>query len=390
MLSWLARITMACWRSVRRYARMNKDNFNYNDIDISDSDSSHQDSLLWCKDLEKHSYGDFSFAVVQANEVIEDHSQVETGRDAFFVGVYDGHGGPEASRFIRDHLFRHLMRFAREGGTISEDILRSAFSATEDGFLTLVRRTCGIKPVIAAIGSCCLVGVIWKGTLYVANVGDSRAVIGSLGKSGKIVAEQLTMDHNACMEEVRQELRSLHPDDSHIVVMKQGVWRIKGLIQVSRSIGDAYLKRPEFSLDPSFPRFHLPEPIRRPVLTAEPSICTRVLQPNDKFLIFASDGLWEHLTNQEAVDIVYNCPQAGVARRLLKTALNAAAKKRQMGYDELKKIDKGDRRFYHDDITVVVIFINHELLGNKISVPELSVRGFVDTVGPSNFNILQN
>lgn len=390
MLSWLARIAMACWRSVRRYARMNKDNFNYNDIDISDSDSSHQDSLLWCKDLEKHSYGDFSFAVVQANEVIEDHSQVETGRDAFFVGVYDGHGGPEASRFIRDHLFRHLMRFAREGGTISEDILKSAFSATEDGFLTLVRRTCGIKPVIAAIGSCCLVGVIWKGTLYVANVGDSRAVIGSLGKSGKIVAEQLTMDHNACMEEVRQELRSLHPDDSHIVVMKQGVWRIKGLIQVSRSIGDAYLKRPEFSLDPSFPRFHLPEPIRRPVLTAEPSICTRVLQPNDKFLIFASDGLWEHLTNQEAVDIVYNCPQAGVARRLLKTALNAAAKKRQMGYDELKKIDKGDRRFYHDDITVVVIFINHELLGNKISVPELSVRGFVDTVGPSNFNILQN
>lgn len=390
MLSWLARIAMACWRSVRRYARMNKDNFNYNDIDISDSDSSHQDSLLWCKDLEKHSYGDFSFAVVQANEVIEDHSQVETGRDAFFVGVYDGHGGPEASRFIRDHLFRHLMRFAREGGTISEDILRSAFSATEDGFLTLVRRTCGIKPVIAAIGSCCLVGVIWKGTLYVANVGDSRAVIGSLGKSGKIVAEQLTMDHNACMEEVRQELRSLHPDDSHIVVMKQGVWRIKGLIQVSRSIGDAYLKRPEFSLDPSFPRFHLPEPIRRPVLTAEPSICTRALQPNDKFLIFASDGLWEHLTNQEAVDIVYNCPQAGVARRLLKTALNAAAKKRQMGYDELKKIDKGDRRFYHDDITVVVIFINHELLGNKISVPELSVRGFVDTVGPSNFNILQN
>lgn len=390
MLSWLARIAMACWRSVRRYARMNKDNFNYNDIDISDSDSSHQDSLLWCKDLEKHSYGDFSFAVVQANEVIEDHSQVETGRDAFFVGVYDGHGGPEASRFIRDHLFRHLMRFAREGGTISEDILRSAFSATEDGFLTLVRRTCGIKPVIAAIGSCCLVGVIWKGTLYVANVGDSRAVIGSLGKSGKIVAEQLTMDHNACMEEVRQELRSLHPDDSHIVVMKQGVWRIKGLIQVSRSIGDAYLKRPEFSLDPSFPRFHLPEPIRRPVLTAEPSICTRVLQPNDKFLIFASDGLWEHLTNQEAVDIVYNCPQAGVARRLLKTALNAAAKKRQMGYDELKKIDKGDRRFYHDDITVVVIFIDHALLGNKISVPELSVRGFVDTVGPSNFNILQN
>lgn len=80
--------------------------------------------------------------------------------------------------------------------------------------------------------------------------------------------------------------------------------------QVSRSIGDAYLKRPEFSLDPSFPRFHLPEPIRSPVLRSDPSICTRELQPNDKFIIFASDGLWEHMSNQEAAEIVHNNPRA--------------------------------------------------------------------------------
>lgn len=363
---------------------MNKDNH----ID-DDFDSSLGDSLLWFQDLQKHSLGDYSFAVVQANELIEDHSQVETAPNATFVGVYDGHGGPDASRYISDHLFLHLLRLARENGTISEDVLKNAFSATEEGFLTLVRRSWGIKPLIAAIGSCCLVGVIWRGTLYVANLGDSRAVIGSLGRSNEIIAEQLTRDHNASMEEVRQELRSRHPDDSHIVVMKHGVWRIKGIIQVSRSIGDAYLKKPEFSLDPSFPRFHLPEPIRRPVLTAEPSVCTRVLRPNDKFLIFASDGLWEHVTNQEAAEIVYNNPRTGIARRLLKAALNVAARKREMRYDDLKKVEKGVRRFFHDDITVVVIFIDHELLGKSLSVPELSVRGFIDTVGPSNFSILQ-
>ncbi|OAY43121.1 probable protein phosphatase 2C 68 isoform X2 [Manihot esculenta] len=387
MFSWLARIAMACWRPVSRYARMSKDDSVNNDDD--DDDSSFGDSLLWSKDLEKHSYGEFSFAVVQANEIIEDHSQVETGRDATFVGVYDGHGGPDASRFICDHLFKNLTRLARERGAISEEIIRSAFSATEDGFLTLVRRTCGLKPLIAAIGSCCLVGVIWRGTLFVANLGDSRAVIGCLGRSNKIIAEQLTKDHNACLEEVRQELKSLHPEDSHIVVMKHGVWRIKGIIQVSRSIGDAYLKRPEFSLDPSFPRFHLPEPIRRPVLTSEPSICSRDLRPSDKFLIFASDGLWEHMTNQEAVEIVHNYPRAGIARRLVKTALKEAARKREMRYDDLKRIDKGSRRFFHDDITVVVIFIDHELLSKSVSVvPEVSIRGFIDTVGPSNFNIL--
>ncbi|KAK8359194.1 hypothetical protein V6Z11_A04G079800 [Gossypium hirsutum] len=368
---------------------MNKDYNNSNSEELEEDSSSLRDSLLWCRDLEKHSCGDFSFAVVQANEIIEDHSQVETGKDAIFVGVYDGHGGPDASRFISDHLFQNLITgLARANGTISEDILRNAFSATEDGFLALVRRSCGIKPLIAAIGSCCLVGVIWRGTLYVANLGDSRAVIGYLGRSNKIVAEQLTRDHNASIEEVRQELRSLHPDDSHIVVMKHGVWRIKGIIQVSRSIGDAYLKRPEFSLDPSFPRFHLSEPIRRPVLTAEPSLCTRVLQPSDKFLIFASDGLWEHLTNQQAVEIVSNSPRAGIARRLIKTALNEAARKREMRYDDLKKVDKGIRRFFHDDITVVVIFIDQESLSTKMPVPEQSVKGFADSIGPSNFNIL--
>lgn len=81
------------------------------------------------------------------------------------------------------------------------------------------------------------------------------------------------------------------------------------IFQVSRSIGDAYLKRPEFALDPSFPRFHLPEPLRRPVLRADPSIITRPISPDDKFIIFASDGLWEYLSNQEAVEIIHNNPR---------------------------------------------------------------------------------
>lgn len=282
-----------------------------------------------------------------------------------------------------------LFGIGKENGSISEDIIRNAVSATEDGFMTLVRRSFGIKPLIAAMGSCCLVGVIWKGTLHIANLGDSRAVIGSTGRSNKIVAEQLTKEHNACKEEIRRELKSLHPEDSQIVVMKHGTWRIKGIIQVSKSIGDAYLKRPEFSFDPSFPRFHLPDPISRPVLSAEPSMCSRVLQPNDKFVIFASDGLWEHMTNQEAAEIVHNNPRTGSARRLLQAALTEAARKREMRYKDLQKVEKGIRRFFHDDITVVVIFIDHEMQKKNVNVPELSIKGFIDTVGPSKFRSFQ-
>ncbi|CAN6280374.1 unnamed protein product [Urochloa humidicola] len=383
MWSWLKKIASACLGPVRRYARTRKDE------DGSDNGRGGgvADDLLWSRDLARHAAGEFSFAVAQANEVLEDHSQVETGAAATFVGVYDGHGGAEASRFISDHLFAHLIRLAQENGTISEDVVRSAFSATEEGFLTLVRRTHFIKPLIAAVGSCCLVGVIWRGTLYVANLGDSRAVVGCLGRSNKIVAEPLTRDHNASMEKVRQELISRHPDDSQIVVLKHGVWRIKGIIQVSRTIGDAYLKRREFALDPSITRFHLSEPLRRPVLTAEPSICTRSLRPQDKFIIFASDGLWEQLTNQQAVEIVHSNPRRGIAKRLVRAALKQAAQKREMRYDDLKKVEKGVRRFFHDDITVVVVYIDHGLVQQRdASVPELSVRGFVDSVGPSRFS----
>lgn len=75
-----------------------------------------QDGLLWYKDSGQHLIGEFSMAVVQANNLLEDQSQIESGSLSLldsgpygtFVGVYDGHGGPETSRYINDNLFQHL------------------------------------------------------------------------------------------------------------------------------------------------------------------------------------------------------------------------------------------------------------------------------------------
>jgi serine/threonine protein phosphatase PrpC len=81
-------------------------------------------------------------------------------------------------------------------------------------------------------------------------------------------------------------------------------------MQVSRSIGDIYLKKTEFNREPLYAKFRLPEPFRKPILTAEPSIEVHTLQPYDQFIIFASDGLWEHFSNQEAVNLVHNHPRS--------------------------------------------------------------------------------
>ncbi|XP_020274200.1 probable protein phosphatase 2C 60 [Asparagus officinalis] len=376
MLAALMNLLRSCWRpsSSDRYVHTGSDAVG------------RQDGLLWYKDCGQHVNGEFSMAVVQANNLLEDQSQIESGALSFldsgpygtFIGVYDGHGGPETSRYINDHLFNHLKRFTSEQQSMSADVIRKAYQATEEGFFSLVAKQWPIKPQIAAVGSCCLVGVICGGTLYVANLGDSRAVLGRLVKAtGEVLAVQLSAEHNASIESVRQELKSMHPEDSQIVVLKHNVWRVKGLIQVSRSIGDVYLKKSEYNKEPLYAKFRLRESFKKPILSSEPSITVQPLQPHDQFLIFASDGLWEHLTNQEAVDIVHNNPHNGSARRLVKAALQEAAKKREMRYSDLKKIDRGVRRHFHDDITVVVVFLDSNLISRASTTrsPTLSVRG---------------
>ena len=78
---------------------------------------------------------------------------------------------------------------------------------------------------------------------------------------------------------------------------------------MSRSIGDAYLKKAEFNREPLLAKFRVSETFHTPILLAEPAITVHKIHSEDKFLIFASDGLWEHMTNQEAVDIVNTGPR---------------------------------------------------------------------------------
>ncbi|MBA0780711.1 hypothetical protein Gotri_004779 [Gossypium trilobum] len=375
----LMRMMPPCWRP----------SVEGEDSSRGDDANGRVDGLLWYKDLGDHVTGEFSMAVIQANNLLEDHSQLESGPLSLyesgphgtFVGIYDGHGGPATARFINEHLFGYIKsmlfflhyaefgnfelrtriselyvpevcavvlslttslqsslefqksshpyvflslfcslksflgsyygaEFTTENGGMSADVINKAFLATEEDFLALVRKQWLNDPHMASVGSCCLVGIVCSGMLYIANAGDSRVVLGRLDNTYKEVkAVPLSSEHNASVESVREELRSLHPNDPQIVVLKHTVWRVKGIIQISRSIGDAYLKSAEFNRDPLLPKFRVPEPFDKPILSAEPETLVQKLDPEDQFLVFASDGLWEHLSSQEAVDIVNTCPR---------------------------------------------------------------------------------
>ncbi|KAF0926878.1 hypothetical protein E2562_027732 [Oryza meyeriana var. granulata] len=255
---------------------------------------------------------------------------------------------------------------AEQGGAVTADVIRKAFLAADEEYLKLLRWSLPNMSREAASGSCCLLGAISGDTLYVANAGDSRAVLGrraaTVGR-GPVVAERLSTEHNVASEEVRRQLAALHPDDGEIVVHARGAWRVKEIIQVTRSIGDGYLKTPEFRRDPAVQRLCSSRAaaveLTRPVVTAEPSIHTRKLKPGvDLFVVFASDGLWEHLSDDAAVQLVSKNPRRGVAERLVQAALEEAARKREVRLGDLRRIERGVRRHFHEDIAAVVVFLD--------------------------------
>ena len=72
--------------------------------------SNGEGELLTAQDIGKHRYGEFSMASIQANQQNEDSFHIESYPPfgGLFVGIFDGHGGYEASQFIKTHLFSHL------------------------------------------------------------------------------------------------------------------------------------------------------------------------------------------------------------------------------------------------------------------------------------------
>ncbi|RZC72114.1 hypothetical protein C5167_035323 [Papaver somniferum] len=292
MLKSIKKLYSLCWKpfSVNPHSSSSSSDDGFSNSGGDGGKRDRNDKSLWYKELGKCSSGDFSMAVVQANQVLEDQSQIESfGGDTTFVGLYDGHGGPDTARYVCDNLYRHSREISEEAHGVTSETIRRAFLETEQGYTAIVDQLWDTRPNLATVGSCCLVGVVCQQTLYVANLGDSRVVLGE---------------------------------------------------KISRCIGDLYLKDNKYNTEQILGKFRLLEPMLKPVLSADPAVMSFPLQPNDLFLIFASDGLWEHLSNEQAVEIVHRNPRAGSARILLKAALQEVARKREMRYEDLRRIDK--------------------------------------------------
>ncbi|KAA0191009.1 hypothetical protein HAZT_HAZT009916 [Hyalella azteca] len=127
-------------------------------------------------------------------------------------------------------------------------------------------------------GSTAVVAVLDGELLVVGNVGDSRAVMAD--EHGRAVP--LSFDHKPNQLKERRRIK-----EAGGFITFSGVWRVAGVLATSRALGDFPLKLP------------------RPLVTAEPDVLTFSLSDHKaQFVILASDGLWDVMSNEEAVAFV--------------------------------------------------------------------------------------
>ena len=232
---------------------------------------------------------------------------------ALAAGVFDGHGeyGDDCAGFVEENIEELLIAARSNTGLFEqpEERVRTFFRATYNKLNDGLHGADDFDDRVS--GTTAVVALIEDGDCWVANTGDSRAIVGTM-VDGALVGQPLSKDHSPfdSAERVRirgkggeimsvgQRQRGESPSDDYWDVDLSGrdasqkfpqprVWaagKDEPACAFSRSLGDAVAE----SLG----------------VICEPDVTRTVLGPEHRFVFLASDGIWEFMSNQEVCDIV--------------------------------------------------------------------------------------
>ncbi|KAG5247137.1 hypothetical protein OIU76_029360 [Salix suchowensis] len=295
-----------------------------------------------------------------------------TTSDTVFCGVFDGHGpyGHLVAKKVRDSLPLIISTHwnpaqqcclsdtanAPAPTTNSEDAASSSMDdeslgsidveETEvlpDMFLPLKKsilkafklmdKELKLHPTIDCFCSgTTAVALIKQGQdLVIGNVGDSRAVLATRDKDDSLLAVQLTVD---LKPDLPREAARIQQCKGRVFALQDEpevprVWLPNNDspgLAMARAFGDFCLK--DFGL------------------ISVPDVCYRHLNDRDEFIILATDGVWDVLSNKEAVDIVASAPGRSTAARAL---VDCAVRAWRLKYPTSK----------NDDCAAVCLFLEH-------------------------------
>lgn len=160
---------------------------------------------------------------------------------------------------------------------------------------------------VAMSGAVACVAHIQENELRVASTGDCVAVLGSVNDTGQWVTKKLTREHNAENHLEVKRILAEHPQNEMETAIRLD--RLLGQLAPLRALGDFRYKWSKEVLErhvvPHFgPNVIPPHYYTPPYLTCRPDITHHVLNKNDRFLILATDGLWDMLSPMQVVRLV--------------------------------------------------------------------------------------
>ncbi|CAK9006468.1 unnamed protein product [Durusdinium trenchii] len=195
---------------------------------------------------------------------------------ASFFGVFDGHGGHQVAQLAAERMPRILAEKLKEG-TEATEALKETFQAMDTELC--------LKGVFQRMGTTAVCTLIlresdqWR--LLCANCGDSRAV---LCRNRKALA--LSKDHKPHDPEERSRIERA----GGRVELQGPCWRIDGGLNLSRALGDFLYKV----------KRDLPEDQQKVI--SVPEVEEVLLTDVDRFLVMASDGVFEIFSSDELIE----------------------------------------------------------------------------------------
>jgi pyruvate dehydrogenase phosphatase len=271
---------------------------------------------------------------LRSNEPCEDHFALGRSpgpgeKQWDYWSIMDGHAGTWTAMYLQWHMIPQissaLLALGANASSLEvENTIKQTFLRIDKTLMDSARTTAnwfsaGNAAALAALspalcGSCALLAAFdsEKDTLRVACTGDSRAVLGRWDSStDSYTTIPLSVDQTGFNEEEVARLALEHPNEPDIIDPKTG--RLLG-IAVTRAFGDHrwkwdndFIKTVQHKFWGTAPRAGSKTP---PYMTAEPEVTeTQVVRADIKegksdFMIMASDGLWDRITSEHAVECV--------------------------------------------------------------------------------------
>jgi len=239
--------------------------------------------------------------------------------------AYDGHG--EVGELVSEFTMQEVQSRLENHETFESDIKK----AFEETFVGVDEDLATDDDIDAEHSGTTAIAVLMRDkTFHVACAGDSRAVIAKKSTDGVYRAENLSVDQNPNLPSEQERIEkaggfvSPPPGEG----LSARVWLDKDFTQIGlamgRSIGDHAVK-------------HVG-------VIALPEVTEYEIAEEDEFLILASDGVWEFIDSDEAVDIVSRYFYKYGATKACEILIENAA--------ERWRDEEGD---YRDDITAIVV-----------------------------------